>query len=85
MGRRRSLPALVLTTEERDTLQGWARRRKIAQALALRSRIVLRSSAGLTATAIASELSVCIQTVSKWWCRHPASGPDGLLDEPRPG
>jgi transposase len=85
MVRGRSLPTLALTEEERATLQGWSRRRKTAQALALRSRIVLRASAGLTATAIASELSVCIQTVSKWWRRYHLSGPDGLLDEPRPG
>jgi transposase len=39
----------------------------------------------LTATALASELGVCIQTVSKWWRRYCDSGPDGLLDEPRPG
>jgi transposase len=85
MVRGRSLPTLALTEEERATLRGCALRRKTAQALALRSRIALRASAGLTATAIASELSVCIQTVSKWWRRYHVSGPDGLLDEPRPG
>jgi transposase len=76
---------LTLTAEDRETLQGWSRRRKTAQALALRSRIVLRASMGSTATAIALEQGVCIQTVSKWWRRYAASGPDGLLDEPRPG
>jgi transposase len=85
MGRRRSLPALALTEADRATLQGWSRRRKTAQALALRSRIILRGASGLTATALASELGVCIQTVSKWWHRYCDSGPDGLLDEPRPG
>ena len=85
MRRGRSLPSLKLTEEDRETLQGWARRRKTAQALALRSRIVLRASTGVTATAIAADLSVCIQTVSKWWRRYAGSGPDGLLDEPRPG
>jgi transposase len=76
---------LTLTAEDRETLQGWSRRRKTAQALALRSRIVLRASTGSTATAIALEQGICIQTVSKWWRRYAASGPDGLLDEPRPG
>ncbi len=85
MRRGRSLPSLTLTAEDRETLQGWSRRRKTAQALALRSRIVLRASMGSTATAIALEQGVCIQTVSKWWRRYAASGPDGLLDEPRPG
>jgi len=37
MGRGRSLPALVLTDADRAMLQGWSRRRKTAQALALRS------------------------------------------------
>ncbi|ARR77777.1 Phosphoribosylaminoimidazole carboxylase catalytic subunit [Mycobacterium intracellulare subsp. yongonense] len=32
---------MVLSDEERDQLRGWARRPKSAQALALRSRIVL--------------------------------------------
>jgi hypothetical protein len=35
------LAALVLSAEERQVLEAWARRRKTAQALALRSRIVL--------------------------------------------
>jgi hypothetical protein len=35
------LEPVVLSDEERQVLEGWARRRKTAQALALRSRIVL--------------------------------------------
>ena len=37
----------MLRDEERDQLQRWARRRKSAQALALRSRIVLGCADGL--------------------------------------
>jgi transposase len=51
----------------------------------MRARIILRASEGLTATAVAAEMRVCIQTVSKWWRRFDAQGLDGLLDEPRPG
>ena len=40
------LEPLVLTDEERQVLEGWARRRKTAQALALRSRIVLACADG---------------------------------------
>jgi len=76
---------LLLSEEQRSTLQGWMRRRKTAQALSMRARIVLRASEGLTATAIAAEVQVCIQTVSKWWRRFDEQGLDGLLDEPRPG
>ena len=85
MRRGRSLPLLSVTAEDRGLLEGWSRRRKTSQALALRSRIVLRASTGATATAIAAEMGVCIQTVSKWWRRYGVSGPDGLLDEARPG
>ena len=85
MGRGRRLPELVLSAEHRATLQGWTRRRKTAQALSLRARIVLRAADGLTATAIARETQVCIQTVGKWWHRFDERGLDGLLDEPRPG
>ena len=44
------LEPLVLTDDERQVLEGWARRRKTAQALALRSRIVLACAAGDSVT-----------------------------------
>jgi transposase len=76
---------MVLTTEERDTLERWARRPTTAQALALRARLVLRCAAGETATAIARDVHVTKQTVGKWCGRFLARRLDGLLDEPRPG
>ena len=85
MRRGRRLPELHLSEEQRSTLQGWTRRRKTAQALSMRARIVLRAAEGLTSTAIARETPACIQTVSKWWRRFEQQGLDGLLDEPRPG
>ncbi|MGA3128414.1 MAG: IS630 family transposase, partial [Candidatus Korobacteraceae bacterium] len=85
MRRGRRLPGLELSEEQRATLQGWTRRRKTAQALSMRARIVLRAAEGLTASAIAVETKACIQTVSKWWRRFDERGLDGLLDEPRPG
>ncbi len=85
MRRGRRSPQLELSAEQRSTLQGWTRRRKAAQALSMRARIVLRAADGLTATAIAAEVHACIQTVSKWWRRFDERGLDGLLDEPRPG
>jgi len=75
----------VLTTEERDTLERWARRPTTAQGLALRSRLVLGCAAGETATAIARDVDVTKQTVGKWRGRFLARRLDGLLDEPRPG
>jgi transposase len=81
----RPVPPIVLTTDERDTLERWTRRPTTAQALALRARLVLRCAAGETATAIARDVHITKQTVGKWRGRFLARRLDGLLDEPRPG
>ena len=71
--------------EQREELQRWLRRRKTAQALALRARIVLNSAEGHSDTAVAQVLRTTRATVGKWRRRFIANGCDGLLDEPRPG
>jgi transposase len=76
---------VVLTDAEREQLQAWSRRPKSAQALALRSRIVLAAADGLGNTQVAERLGVQRSTVMKWRARFAASGLDGLTDEPRPG
>ena len=76
---------LVLSESERETLEGWSRRRKSAQALAMRCRIVLACADGKTDTAVSRELSVTRRTVHKWRTRFHANRLDGLHDEPRPG
>jgi transposase len=81
----RPVAPIVLTAEERETLERWARRPTTAQALALRARLVLRCAGGETATAIAKDVHVTKQTVGKWRGRFLARRLDGLLDEPRPG
>ena len=83
--RGRPVPKLTLTAEERQTLQGWARRPKTAQALALRARIILACAEGKSNTAVSAGLQVCQQTAGKWRGRFVAQRLDGLLDEPRPG
>ena len=82
----RYLPAVEITADERATLDGWVRRRKTAQALALRARIVLACAGAKKANGeIARDLKVERQTVGKWRQRFVERRLDGLLDEPRPG
>jgi transposase len=76
---------LVLTDDERQTLERWARRPKSAQALALRCRIVLACAEGLDNIVVADRLGVHQATVSKWRRRFVERRLDGLHDEPRPG
>jgi len=80
------LESVVLSDEERSVLSGWARRRKTAQALALRARIVLAcAQEAATIGSVSSELGVSRATVSKWRSRFLARRLDGLSDDPRPG
>jgi len=60
------LEPVVLADEERQVLEGWARRRKTAQALALRSRIVLACADGGSVSGVAAELGVSRTTAGKW-------------------
>jgi len=75
----------VLTEAERQTLQGWASRRRTAQGLAQRARIVLMCADGRANTAVAAELGITRETVGKWRNRFVRDRFAGLSDEPRPG
>jgi transposase len=76
---------ITLTEGERSQLESWAARPKTAQALALRSRIVLGCATGENNTRLARRLGVSVPTVRKWRGRFACDRLDGLLDEPRPG
>lgn len=77
----RPIPLLVLSDEERMTLEG----PKTAQALAQRARIILACDQGKTNTVVAQELHLAKPTVGKWRSRFLERRLEGLLDEPRPG
>src|SRR2546428_13128624 len=85
MPRGRAKPPLVLTEEERETLERWARRPTTAQALALRARIVLRCALGQKNQDVEREIGVTRLTVGSWSQRFGAKRLSGMLDEPRHG
>src|SRR3954451_18960408 len=76
---------IVLSGEERELLEAWTRRRKTANSLAMRSRIVLAAGDGESNREIADRLGIHRNTVSMWRRRFAEFRLDGLLDEPRSG
>ena len=77
---------LRISEADRDRLESWTRRGKTAQSLARRARLVLAcAEPGATISGVAAALRVSRPTVALWRRRFAERGPDGLLDEPRPG
>jgi len=81
----RQLAPLTLSDEERLELKSLASRRKTAQALALRARIVLACAEGGQNKDVAASLGLDRATVGKWRLRFVQHRMDGLRDEPRSG
>jgi transposase len=77
--------AIELTGEEEQELRNFAGRRRTAQGLARRARIVLLAAEGMENKEICAALDVDANTVGKWRRRYAEHRIDGLLDEPRPG
>ena len=85
MPRGRPLPPLVLSPSERQTLKRWVARRKTAQALAQRARLILACAQGYSNNVVSAQVGLGSQSVGKWRRRFLDKRLDGLLDEPRPG
>ena len=71
---------IELTAAERSALQDLAKRRRTAQGLVRRARIVLAAAEGKDNKAIAQEIGGDKKTVGKW--RFAVHRVDGLHDEP---
>jgi transposase-like protein len=81
----RSAVAITLTTAERAELEGLASRRRTAQGLAGRARIVLAAAQGMENQVIAETVGADENTVGKWRRRFAERRIDGLYDQPRSG
>ncbi|MFH9818532.1 IS630 family transposase [Streptomyces sp. NPDC017230] len=79
------IPPLSVTDAQRVVLEGWMRRRSTAQALALRSRIVLECAEGHSIMEVSRRLRITPDTVRTWRRRFLERGLGGLCDDPRPG
>ena len=85
MPRGRPLAPLEISIEERETLERLVARRKTAQALAQRARLILGCAEGKSNKTVSAQVGLSPQTVGKWRRRFVEGRLDGLLDEPRPG
>ena len=77
--------AIDLTPNERRELENLASRRKTAQGLAQRARIVLHAAKGAENKDISLRVGAAPNTVGKWRRRFAEHRMAGLYDEPRPG
>jgi len=77
--------AIELTAAERFELEGLANRRRTAQGLARRARIVLAAAEGMENQVIARTVGADENTVGKWRRRFAERRVDALYDEPRSG
>src|ERR1700675_2108540 len=82
----RRAPLVVLSPEERATLQSWAKARSQPQRLVQRAQVVLLAAEGIESQEIAARLRISRPTVQLWRQRFLALRAAGLeKDAPRPG
>jgi transposase len=76
---------LVLSDNDRATLESWTRRSTVSAGRRERAEVVLAVAGGAGVSATARALGVSRPTVIKWRDRVAAAGIDGLADRPRSG
>ena len=82
----RVAPAVVLTHDQRQTLEQWARGRSLPARQVERARIVLLAASGEQDIAIGDQLRITNQKAARWRKRFLDGGIAGLeKDAPRPG
>jgi transposase len=82
----RRAPEIILSDEDRSTLERWSRSRSEAARLVERAQIVLLASQGLENKAIAEQVGVTRITAGRWRSRFAESGLAGIEKEaPRGG
>jgi transposase len=81
----RPATVVLLSDEDRATLEGWVRATTTEQRLVLRAKIILAAGAGQETQAIADRLGQRPATISTWRRRYAEAGLVGLQDQPRSG
>lgn len=76
---------MVLTSEERNTLEALASSRTAPYRQVQRARLILLAAQGLTNTAIVREVDLSRRMVIQWRERFVRDRLAGLTDQPRPG
>jgi len=73
--------ALIMTEEDRRTIEAWIRAKTTPQRTALRSRICLLAAEGISHNAIAKRLATTRTTVLLWTKRFQEQGFLGLSQD----
>jgi transposase len=82
----RVAPPVVLTEDQKRTLQQWARGRSLPARQVERARVVLLAAAGKQDLEIAADVGISNQKAARWRKRFLKLGLAGLeKDAPRPG
>jgi transposase-like protein/transposase len=80
-----SSAALVLSDQDRQTLESWTRSSTVSAGQRERAEIVLAVAGGAGISGAARRLGLSRPTAIKWRDRFAASGIEGLADQPRSG